>query len=222
MPIPITTLPTSGFELSLIATQYRTSSLRKFFVELNEGISMLHPDVLAVLYHFGAYSTGPVLEVGPYIGGSTIAVARGLADARSGLKVTSIEKGGKYDHPNYPTPDIVASLRANLTRYGVASQSNVIVGQSRDDAIVQQVARLSLEARFACFVIDSDGQVEKDIKLYRPTLAPRAYLVVDDYYAPGAPEKEATTRLQIDELERQGIIQSFGVHGWGTWFGRFV
>jgi hypothetical protein len=47
-------------------------------------------------------------------------------------------------------------------------------------------------------------------------------LVVDDYYSPGAPDKEATTSSQVAALERQHIVESFGVYGWGTWFGRLI
>jgi predicted O-methyltransferase YrrM len=191
-------------------------------MDLNVGISMLHPDVLALLYHLGGHADGPILELGPYVGGSTIAMARGLADAGRNQKIVSVEKGGKYDHPNYPTKDIVASLRANLAKHGVDSRVDLIVGHSRDSATIAQVRQFSRAAPFSCLVIDSDGEVEKDIDLYRAVLAPRAHLVVDDYYSPGAPEKEATTRHQIDELERRGVVESFGVHGWGTWFGRFI
>ena len=205
-----------------MATQYRTSSLHSFFAQLNADISMLHPDALALLYHLAACSVGPVLELGPYTGGSTIALARGLASSGRGYKVTSVEKGGRYDHPNYPTSDIVASLHTNLLKHGVKSHVNVIVGDARDAAVVREVTRLSDVMRFACLVIDSDGQVERDVNLYRPLTSSLAYLVVDDYYAPGAPEKEAPTRDQLDDLEKRRIVEAFGVYGWGTWFGRFL
>src|SRR5688572_585275 len=107
MLIPFRTLPCSAFDLSLIVTQYRSSPLHEFFAELNDGLSMLHPDVLALLYHFAAYADGPLLEFGPYVGGSTIAMARGMVDGARKLRIVSVEIGGKYDHPHYPTSDIV-------------------------------------------------------------------------------------------------------------------
>jgi cephalosporin hydroxylase len=222
MAIPFDRLPVTAFELSLVATQYRASTLHSSFVQLNADISMLHPDALALLYHLAAFSLGPVLELGPYTGGSTIALARGLAASGRGLKTTSIEIGGRYDHPNYPTSDIVASLRANVLKHGLQSHVNVVVGDARDPAVVREVKRLSEGMRFALLVIDSDGQVERDVNLYCPFLSSRAYLVVDDYYSPGAPEKEAPTRSQLDNLAKRGVVESFGVHGWGTWFGRFI
>ena len=219
----INSMPTTPFELSLVATQYRSDALYASFAELNSYVSMLHADVLALLYHYGNYAPGPILEIGPYIGGSTISLARGILEGRRSARVTSVELGGEYRHPTYLTTDIVESLRANLQKYAVDAQVNLIVGHSRDPSVIRMVeAVFEREGSFSCFVIDADGQVQEDIALYRRFLAPRCYLVVDDYYAPGAPGKEATTRSQLAILEQQRIVESFGVHGWGTWFGRFL
>lgn len=216
-------MPTTSFELSLLATRYRSDPLHKFFSELNKRISMLHPDVLALLYHFGACANGPLLELGPYVGGSTISMARGVADGGGSARITSVEMGGRYDHPTYATADIVESLRANLKAYGVDGRVSLIVGHSREKPALDSVAAVvEQEGPFSCLVIDADGQVEEDFALYRRFVAPRCYLVIDDYYAPGAPEKEATTRNQLAALEQQHVVESFGVHGWGTWFGRFI
>ncbi|MEP6607083.1 MAG: class I SAM-dependent methyltransferase [Burkholderiaceae bacterium] len=207
----------------MTATQYRSDALYASFAELNSYISMLHSDVLALLYHYGAHAEQPILEIGPYIGGSTIALVRGILEGGLSARVTSVELGGEYRHPTYVTTDIVESLRANLKNYGVDVQVNLIVGHSRDPSVVDAVEEVfQREGSFGCFVIDSDGQVQEDIALYKRFLSPRCYLVVDDYYAPGAPGKEATTRSQLAVLEQQHVIESFGVHGWGTWFGRFI
>ena len=48
------------------------------------------------------------------------------------------------------------------------------------------------------------------MRLYRRFLAARCHLVVDDYFAPGAPDKEATTRSQLAALEQQQIVESLG------------
>ena len=221
-PIAFNVAPSSCFDLSLIAAQYRGADLYQSLVQLNQEVSLLHPDVLALLYHFGAHALSPVLEFGPFMGGSTIAIARGLADSGRGQKVVTVECGGAFDHPTHATSDIVGSLRSNLEKHALTSQAEIIVGHNRDAAIVNQVSLLAQASPFGCLVIDTDGEVQSDIDLYRRLLSPKAYLIVDDYYAPGNPEKEATTRREIDELARRGVIEAFGVHGWGTWFGRFV
>ncbi len=218
-----TAMPTTPVELSLLATQYRSASIYPLFRELNDRISMLHPDVLALLYHYGACAEGPILELGPYIGGSTIALARGGADIGNAARITSVELAQDYRHPTHVTTDIVESLRANLKGYGVDEQVNLIVGHSRDQSVLESVESVvERDGPFGCFVIDADGQIEEDIACYRRFLSARCYLVVDDYYSPGAPDKEATTRTQLATLEQRRIVEPFGVHGWGTWFGRFT
>lgn len=217
--MPLRRLPADGFELSLLAAQYRSSGLGAWCGELNRTLSMLHPDVLALLYHFGRYAAAPVLELGPYVGGATVAIARGLADAGRGLGVVSVELGGASSHSQYPTRDIVASLRANLAERGLAPHCRLVVGHSREPATVAQVAP---HAPFGWLLIDADGQVEEDLALYGRLLQPGALLVVDDYYSPGAPEKEAPTQRALDRLAARGAVEPFGVHGWGTWFGRLL
>ena len=41
---------------------------------------MLHPDILILLYYLPRKSRGDIFEIGPYIGGSTIASAEGVRD----------------------------------------------------------------------------------------------------------------------------------------------
>jgi len=43
--------------------------------------SMLHIEVLLLIYHFARFSAGNILEIGPYDGGSTIAAAFGARDS---------------------------------------------------------------------------------------------------------------------------------------------
>lgn len=216
-------MPTTPFDLSLLASQYRSASVYPLFRELNERISMLHPDALALLYHYGAHAEGPVLEFGPYIGGSTIALARGAVDIGNSARVTSVELGQDYRHPTHVTTNIVESLAANLKSYGVDERVNLIVGHSRDQSVLDSVKSVFDDTGpFSCFVIDADGYIEEDLALYKRFLAPRCHFVVDDYFSPGAPDKEATTRSQLAALERRGLVEPFGVYGWGTWFGRLV
>jgi hypothetical protein len=53
-------------------------------------------------------------------------------------------------------------------------------------------------------------------------LAHDAYLIIDDYFAPGAPHKVKPTREGIRAAEQRGLVQSFGVYGWGSWVGRLT
>ena len=86
--------------------------------------------------------------------------------------------------------------------------------------MLEKVKELAGAQQFDLLMMGTDGLVQQDLTLYRPLLRAGAYLMVDDFYAPGAPEKEATTSIELNALERQGTVQSLGVYGWGTWLGR--
>lgn len=223
MSISFQRAPSSAVETSLVATEYRSSSEYAEFVQLNSSVSMLHPDALALLYHLGLHCAGPILEFGPYIGGSTIAIARGLVASGASAKITSVELGEGFTHETYLTTNIVESLRSNLIKFEVAERVNLVVGASNDRRVVSEVSAIVGDSgKFRCLFIDTDGEVRRDIDLYRDLLAPGCFLVIDDYFAPGNRAKEEVTKRDIERLERGGVIQSFGVYGWGTWFGRFA
>lgn len=69
-------------------------------------ISMLSLQVLAILRFLARVAKGRVLEIGPYVGGSTVALCTGAANANA-ERVISIEVGGRYEeHPHVPSRDI--------------------------------------------------------------------------------------------------------------------
>ena len=47
---------------------------------------MLHLDVLLLIYHFAKFDSGNILEIGPYIGGFTIAAAFGARESGTPTK----------------------------------------------------------------------------------------------------------------------------------------
>lgn len=212
--------PQTAAEASFLAPFYRASDIYPFCNELNGRISLLHADVLAILYHFARYVEGPILEFGPFLGGSTVALAKGMLAAERQSRIVTIELNGPFVHPTLVSDDIVRDLRRNLQRYEASDVVEVIEGSSRDPQIVAKVKELAGAEQFGFLMIDTDGHVQQDLSLYRVLLRAGAYLMVDDFYAPGAPDKGATTSAELNAMEREGIVQSLGVYGWGTWLGR--
>ena len=221
--IDFTKRPGNALETTFLIPFYRSLPIHQDLTGLNSSnVSMLHPDVLALMYHFAAYSEGPILELGPYVGGSTIALAWGLRHGKRNTRIISIELGGSYDHPTAGTDDIVRELRHNLERCRVKDCVELVVGNSRDRATVATVSELLGAEKAGLCCIDSDGDVAADLALYMDLLTPDAYLIIDDYFAPGAPHKVKPTRAGIAFAEQHGLVQSFGVYGWGTWVGRMT
>ena len=101
--------------------------------------SMLHIDVLLLLYYFAKTTAGSVLEIGSYLGGGTIAAAWGVRDSGKSRRIISIEPGGACVHPRLPTKNILKDLKKNLAKHGVADRVTVMEGFSRDKKIVGAV-----------------------------------------------------------------------------------
>ncbi|MEW6328057.1 MAG: tetratricopeptide repeat protein [Thermodesulfobacteriota bacterium] len=224
----INTLRSLGLlALLQIVSNCKSTTIGKKLDSMKRNVSMLHTDVLILLYLFAKAKSGNILEIGPYIGGSTIAMAWGRQDSGSGsssTRIITIEAGGKYPtHPELPTDDILRDLKTNLRTYGAADEVEILEGRSNDDHVIKSVSeKLCNQSPVDLFCIDADGDVKRDIDLYQKMCSKDCVLVVDDYISPGAPEKELTTRRTIQELLNQRILIEYGIFGWGTWVGRFT
>jgi predicted O-methyltransferase YrrM len=72
--------------------EYRNQEIRHRLEKVGRAASMLHLDVLLLIYHFAKFGTGNILEIGSYIGSSTIAAAFGARDSRNRAEQRKIIK----------------------------------------------------------------------------------------------------------------------------------
>ena len=100
--------------------EYRSSEVRQRLEKVGRAASMLHMDVLLLIYHFARSSPGNIIEIGPYVGGSTIAAAFGSRESGMRKKIISIEAGGSLKHFRLSSRNIIKDLKKNLARFGVA------------------------------------------------------------------------------------------------------
>ncbi len=181
-------------------------------------ISMLHEDTLAMLHLLARRCKGAVVEIGPYMGGSTIAIASGL---RPGAPFVSIELGGAHDHPDLPTKDIVGDLQNNLRNAGVADKVSIVVGHSNTAAVRNQIVAQLRGRKIGLLVIDSDGEIDHEFTFYRPLMRRNCTLVFDDYEMMVRGDvKDGMVKAWIETAERAGKVRSLGVLPWSTWIGR--
>lgn len=208
------------FALMQMLMEYRTRPIYRKLQTVGKEHSMLHVDVLTLIYHFSKICIGDILEIGPYLGGSTIAAAFGVRDSGQRKTIVTIEPGGRCDHPRLPTRNILKDLRKNLARSGVADLITLIEGYSWKDETVVAVRRRLQPARVGLLIIDADGHVKRDLDRYRDLLAEGCWVVIDDYYMPGIESKDVLTKPQVNDLVAAGQLQPLGLYGWGTWVGR--
>lgn len=188
------------------------------FIRGAKQFSMLHEELLALLHHLAATSRGGILEIGTYVGGSTVTMAQALA-VHHRPPVTSIEPGGRADHDLIPSEDIFGDLERNLARFGLQGYARLLNGPSWDADLQAEVRGLYGARGVTLLMIDADGNVDRDIALYADLLRDGAVVVLDDYESTGAPEKSVLIKKWVDDAVARGQLTSLGVWGWGTWVG---
>ena len=205
-------------ELLRTLMEYRSSDVRHRLEKVGRAASMLHMDVLLLIYHFARFGEGNILEIGPYIGGSTVAAAYGGRESATSKKIVSIEAGGQLKHFRLASRNIIKDLKKNLARFGVAEEVTLITGRSFDEANIYQVRQLLSSGDVGLFVFDADNNVRRDLNCYGDLLNDGCWLVIDDYFGPA---KAAPLRAQVDALVTEGRLVPFGYYGWGTWVGQW-
>jgi len=205
-------------ELMYKLMEYRSHNVRHRLEKVGRAASMLHVDVLLLIYHFARFGAGNVLEVGPYLGGSTIAAVLGARESGTRKKIITIEAGGSVKHFRLSSRNIIKDLKKNLTRFGVAQDVTLINGRSFDEATVSEVRQHLGFREVGLFIFDADNNVQRDLNCYGDLLNDGCWAVIDDYFGPA---KAAPLRTQVDALVSEGRLVPFGCYGWGTWVGQW-
>jgi predicted O-methyltransferase YrrM len=191
-------------------------------------ISMLHTQTLEALYQLARNGQGTILEIGPYIGGSTTVMARALKDAAGffgrSRRFVTLESGGSYtSHPQLPSKDILADLDANLRKAGVRKRVEIVSGWSTDYHVIRKVRNMLGERQVSLLVIDASGLVRNEFLHWGPCCDVPCYVVIDDYVEIGSADlKSPSIRPVIDHLTREGQLEELALLPWGTWFGKIV
>src|SRR5213076_2360430 len=199
--------------------EYRNQEIRHRLEKVGRAASMLHLDVLLLIYHFAKIGSGNILEIGPYIGGSTIAAAFGARESGTPKKIISVEAGGRLKHRRIPSRNIFKDLKKNLARFGVSESVALINGYSFEETTISAIRQMLGHCEVGLFIFDADGNVRRDLDCHGDLLADGCWLVIDDYFGPEP--KAAPLRAQVDELVSAGRLIPFGYYGWGTWIGQW-
>jgi predicted O-methyltransferase YrrM len=206
------------FELMETLVQRRQEPIRNELEQIRK-LSMLHLDVLLLIYHFAKSCPGQILEIGAFLGGATMAAALGVRDSGTQKRLVSIEPGGSLKHPQLPSRDIYRDLQRNLHKHRLADLVTLINGRSFQPTTIAAAHQAIGPDEIGLLIVDADGQVKRDLTLYGKKLADSCAVLIDDYLGPAT--KAATTRKDVDELAAAGRLEPLGFYGWGTWVGRW-
>ena len=209
--------------LSLMHTlmQYRHEPIHSELLKIRDKYSMLHLDVLILIYHFAKICSGNILEIGAFLGGATIAAAFGVRDSGQNKKLLAIEPGGSVKHKRLGTRNILRDLERNLARQRVSKIVNLIKGRSFDAATIRAVHGTLGADKIGLLILDADAAKRRDIECYRDRFADDCWMVIDDYYGADSNEKITPSRADVDALVEAGLLKPLGFYGWSTWVGRW-
>ena len=209
--------------LSLMHTlmQYRHESIHSQLLKIRDKYSMLHLDVLILIYHFAKICSGDILEIGAFVGGATIAAAFGVRDSGRNKKLITIEPGGSVKHKRLGTRNILRDLERNLARQRVTEMVTIIKGRSFDAATIRAVHDTLGPDKIGLLILDADAAKRRDIECYRDKFSDDCWMVIDDYYGTDSNEKITPSRADVDALVAAGSLEPLGFYGWSTWVGRW-
>src|ERR1700693_3317815 len=137
--------------------EYRSQEIHHRLGKIGATASMLHVDVLLLIYHFAKIAKGNILEIGPYIGGVTICAAFVARESGTPRKIISVEAGGRLKHRRIPSRNIFKDLKKNLARFGVSENVTLINGYSFQEATISAVRQLLGRGEVGLFMFDADG-----------------------------------------------------------------
>jgi predicted O-methyltransferase YrrM len=208
-----------AFELMQKLIEYRYDKpLHHQLMKVSE-YSMLDVDVLILIHHMARICEGGILEIGSFLGASTVAAALGARASGQPKKFISIEPGGRLTDHRLATKDIFRDLTKNVTRAGLIDSVNLINSSSFEETTISTVKARFGPGEVGLFVFDADWNCRRDIDCYGDRFAPNCWVVIDDYIS--ATVKGGPIQTQVDELVKEGRLTALGLYGWGTWVGRW-
>jgi L-amino acid N-acyltransferase YncA len=207
--------------LMYLLMQYRHEPIHSKLLKIRDKYSMLHLDVLILIYHFAKICSGNILEIGAFVGGATIAAAFGLRDSATRKKLITIEPGGSVKHKRLGTRNIFRDLERNLTRQRVSELVTIIKGRSFDPATISAVNETLGADKVGLLILDADAAKRRDIQCYGDRFADNCWMVIDDYYGADSNTKITPSRADVDALTTAGYLEPLGFYGWSTWVGRW-
>lgn len=182
-----------------------------FFNKLNT-IAMIVSVGLGGVAAAARISRGAILEIGPYVGASTIALSLGLRGQNRPF--FTVEAGGASPHPSRGSDDILRDLKANIAQAGAGGMVTVIEAWAQEAC--EKLPALLKGEKVGLLFIDADGAVDEHLNYSKHFLHEDCLLVFDDWFSEGKGDR---VRAVVEKLVARGAVIPYGVLG-DAWFGR--
>ena len=187
---------------------------------------MLPAEVYRAIYETALrVESGDIVEIGTAHGAATIALAKGLIQSPAHGRVHTVDKikGGSRDAFGDLQKNI-AIIQDNFNAFNVAQDIDFHVGSSLEVAL-----EFPSGMHIGLLMLDADGAIDRDLKLFYDRVLPGAPIIIDDYqpnfvrfYSEGKTirmdQKRRLTALLLDYFVLKGYLKTETIIG-ETWFG---
>lgn len=155
---------------------------------------MLDPLVYAEINRTASSVMADIVEIGTAHGAATIAAALGLP---AGFRVSTVERMNGGSRARYGGPEEnIRIINDNFTRFGVSDKVRLHVGS------VETVAPELGDGPIGMLVLDADGCIDRDFRLFYDRLLPGAPIVIDDYRPHYVGTTQSGSMLLVDQKHR--------------------
>lgn len=183
-------------------------------------LSMLSEQTLRALHLLARSCPGPVIEIGAYIGGSTL-VLLDATKADNRLLVTIEEPVEHPTHPDLPTNNSVVDLRKNISSFGLTRDSHrIIAGTSFETWVLGELHHALVGKRAGLLAWDADACIDRDLVYLSPFLSPGSLVMIDDYFM--GEKKGWRITHTVNKFTEMGVLEPIAYLPWATWFGRLL
>lgn len=160
---------------------------------------------LALLYHAVLVTPDPgiIVEIGSYLGRSTVVLASAVADSGRGRVVAVDPHTRALGIPDLPEHDTRLEFLANMERAGVAEHIDLKHAYSVDAAAAWDGE--PIRVHFVDGWHSRDAVVE-DVSHWAPYLAPQALVVFDDYMVYDGVRQGVQDLHEAGTLRRDGVV----------------
>lgn len=171
-----------------------------FDVLKKQANGMLDADIYQAIHDTAAaVKNGDIVEIGTAHGAATIALAHGLRQTkRETAKIITIDKiaGGSRDAFG-DVDENVKIIHENFRAFGVADAIDFYLGASDEVA-----PALPADLKIGLLMLDADGAIDRDFRLFYNSLLPGAPIIIDDYKDGYVRVSQNGKRVQIEQKRR--------------------
>src|SRR5438045_2405535 len=167
------------FELMQRLIEYRYDKPLHHQLMKAADYSMLSEDVLVLIYHMAKICEGGILEIGSFLGASTVAAAMGARASGREKEFVSIEPGGALKDHKLATKNILKDLTKHVARAGLEDAVTLLNGSSFDNQIIAAVKNNFAPGEIGFFIFAADANVRRDLGCCSDLLADCCVIVCD-------------------------------------------